>query len=179
MENNETFCVRITDPFCIWPLSERAPAKWITFKWWWCKVDESCIVRSQQMQILRKSYRLTEVCDFCFSRKDLSALRTLFAGGMAGVFNWLVAIPPDVLKSRLQTGLGFTLIGHHKLNNTKTVVKHLITFCWKIHWRHKAFDKVLLTCMDIREHWFTLCAQSHGLMKHLIKCCTNTWKMGY
>jgi len=37
------------------------------------------------------------------SRKDLSVWRTLFAGGMAGVFNWLVAIPPDVLKSRLQT----------------------------------------------------------------------------
>lgn len=37
------------------------------------------------------------------SRKDLNAWRTLFAGGMAGVFNWLVAIPPDTLKSRLQT----------------------------------------------------------------------------
>jgi len=37
------------------------------------------------------------------SRSDLSAGRTLFAGGMAGIFNWLVAIPPDVLKSRLQT----------------------------------------------------------------------------
>ncbi|PVD25199.1 hypothetical protein C0Q70_15697 [Pomacea canaliculata] len=37
------------------------------------------------------------------SRGDLSIGRTLFAGGMAGVFNWLVAIPPDVLKSRLQT----------------------------------------------------------------------------
>ncbi|KAI0213103.1 Mitochondrial carnitine/acylcarnitine carrier protein [Lamellibrachia satsuma] len=36
------------------------------------------------------------------SRKELSPLRTMFAGGMAGVFNWLVAIPPDVLKSRLQ-----------------------------------------------------------------------------
>lgn len=31
-------------------------------------------------------------------------MRTLVAGGMAGVFNWMVAIPPDVLKSRLQTG---------------------------------------------------------------------------
>ena len=40
----------------------------------------------------------------CFSRSDLSPLKTLFAGGMAGVFNWLVAIPPDVLKSRLQIG---------------------------------------------------------------------------
>ena len=39
-----------------------------------------------------------------FSRKDLNPLQTIFAGGMAGVFNWLVAIPPDVLKSRLQTG---------------------------------------------------------------------------
>ncbi|XP_023227595.1 mitochondrial carnitine/acylcarnitine carrier protein-like [Centruroides sculpturatus] len=37
------------------------------------------------------------------SRNDLSPLRTLFAGGMAGIFNWMVAIPPDVLKSRLQT----------------------------------------------------------------------------
>ena len=37
------------------------------------------------------------------SRSDLSAGRTLFAGGMAGIFNWCVAIPPDVLKSRLQT----------------------------------------------------------------------------
>lgn len=36
------------------------------------------------------------------TRADVSPLRTLFAGGMAGVFNWLVAIPPDVLKSRLQ-----------------------------------------------------------------------------
>lgn len=37
------------------------------------------------------------------SRSDLSVGKTLFAGGMAGIFNWLVAIPPDVLKSRLQT----------------------------------------------------------------------------
>lgn len=37
-------------------------------------------------------------------RSQLSMGRTLFAGGMAGIFNWMVAIPPDVLKSRLQTG---------------------------------------------------------------------------
>jgi solute carrier family 25 carnitine/acylcarnitine transporter 20/29 len=37
------------------------------------------------------------------SRSDLSVGRTLFAGGMAGIFNWMVAIPADVLKSRLQT----------------------------------------------------------------------------
>ncbi|XP_053158926.1 mitochondrial carnitine/acylcarnitine carrier protein [Hemicordylus capensis] len=33
----------------------------------------------------------------------LSVPRILFAGGMAGIFNWAVGIPPDVLKSRFQT----------------------------------------------------------------------------
>ncbi|CAB3365895.1 Hypothetical predicted protein [Cloeon dipterum] len=33
----------------------------------------------------------------------IGLLRTIFAGGMAGIFNWMVAIPADVLKSRLQT----------------------------------------------------------------------------
>ena len=28
--------------------------------------------------------------------------RILLAGGMAGIMNWVVAIPPDVLKSRYQ-----------------------------------------------------------------------------
>ncbi|XP_012493584.1 PREDICTED: mitochondrial carnitine/acylcarnitine carrier protein isoform X2 [Propithecus coquereli] len=34
---------------------------------------------------------------------ELSAPRILVAGGFAGIFNWAVAIPPDVLKSRFQT----------------------------------------------------------------------------
>lgn len=33
---------------------------------------------------------------------ELNKGAVLFAGGMAGVANWAVAIPPDVLKSRLQ-----------------------------------------------------------------------------
>uniref|UniRef100_UPI00398F8050 mitochondrial carnitine/acylcarnitine carrier protein-like n=1 Tax=Pristiophorus japonicus TaxID=55135 RepID=UPI00398F8050 len=37
------------------------------------------------------------------SVSELSAPRILFAGGMAGIFNWVVAIPADVLKSRFQT----------------------------------------------------------------------------
>ncbi|NXC50939.1 MCAT protein, partial [Penelope pileata] len=37
------------------------------------------------------------------SVSELSAPRILFAGGLAGIFNWAVAIPPDVLKSRFQT----------------------------------------------------------------------------
>lgn len=36
-------------------------------------------------------------------RSKLSLTNTIFCGGMAGIFNWMVAIPPDVLKSRLQT----------------------------------------------------------------------------
>ena len=37
-----------------------------------------------------------------FVRTQLSIWSTLFAGGMAGICNWLVAIPMDVVKSRLQ-----------------------------------------------------------------------------
>lgn len=40
---------------------------------------------------------------FC-SVSELSVPRILVAGGIAGIFNWAVAIPPDVLKSRFQTG---------------------------------------------------------------------------
>lgn len=35
--------------------------------------------------------------------EQLSALGTLLAGGTAGILFWVVGIPPDVLKSRLQT----------------------------------------------------------------------------
>ena len=37
--------------------------------------------------------------------KTLSPTATLAAGGFAGMANWCVAIAPDVLKSRLQTGM--------------------------------------------------------------------------
>jgi solute carrier family 25 carnitine/acylcarnitine transporter 20/29 len=37
-------------------------------------------------------------------KTHLSPLKTIFAGGMAGIFNWLVALPIDVAKSRFQTG---------------------------------------------------------------------------
>lgn len=36
--------------------------------------------------------------------KKLSLLSTIFAGGCAGIANWIVGMPPDVVKSRLQTG---------------------------------------------------------------------------
>lgn len=34
----------------------------------------------------------------------IGLLGTIFAGGMAGIANWAVGMPADVLKSRLQTG---------------------------------------------------------------------------
>ena len=49
-------------------------------------------------------------------RNQLSIGKTIFAGGMAGIFFWIVAIPPDVLKSRLQTGIYFIAF----LVNTQT-----------------------------------------------------------
>lgn len=36
--------------------------------------------------------------------EQTSLFSTIFAGGCAGIMNWVVGIPPDVLKSRLQTG---------------------------------------------------------------------------
>ncbi|XP_061187756.1 mitochondrial carnitine/acylcarnitine carrier protein-like isoform X1 [Saccostrea echinata] len=55
------------------------------------------------------------------SRSDLSVSRTLIAGGFAGMFNWLVAIAPDVLKSRLQTAPEGTYP-----NGIRDVFKHLL-----------------------------------------------------
>lgn len=37
----------------------------------------------------------------------LGLLSTILAGGFAGIANWVVGIPPDVLKSRLQAGIYF------------------------------------------------------------------------
>ncbi len=37
-------------------------------------------------------------------RKQMSPAKVMLAGGLAGIANWMVAIMPDVLKSRLQTG---------------------------------------------------------------------------
>lgn len=37
------------------------------------------------------------------SSTQLSPLRTVVAGGLAGIANWIVALPVDVAKSRYQT----------------------------------------------------------------------------
>jgi len=38
-----------------------------------------------------------------YGKKEVGILGTIFAGGMAGISNWLIGMPADVLKSRLQT----------------------------------------------------------------------------
>lgn len=53
-------------------------------------------------------YELTkaQLCRWEGCEGDSSKLSTpsvLFAGGMAGVFNWIVAVPPDTIKSRYQS----------------------------------------------------------------------------
>ena len=46
------------------------------------------------------------------SIRELSPLRTLFAGGMAGICNWLVAIPSDVLKFTTSNSTSWEILGH-------------------------------------------------------------------
>merc|ERR1712154_562791 len=48
------------------------------------------------------SYELIQRWMSGAERCELSVGKTLFAGGMAGICNWIVAIPVDVVKSRLQ-----------------------------------------------------------------------------
>lgn len=48
-----------------------------------------------------------EVIQRALKKEDgsLSLMSTITAGGCAGITNWIVGMPPDVLKSRLQTGM--------------------------------------------------------------------------
>jgi solute carrier family 25 carnitine/acylcarnitine transporter 20/29 len=36
--------------------------------------------------------------------ESLGLISTVTAGGCAGIANWIIGMPPDVLKSRFQTG---------------------------------------------------------------------------
>lgn len=38
-------------------------------------------------------------------KENLGIVPTILAGGCAGIANWIVGMPPDVLKSRLQSGM--------------------------------------------------------------------------
>ena len=68
---------------------------------------------------------------FSDGKKTLSPAATLAAGGFAGMANWSVAIAPDVLKSRLQTGeLTFSLEQFFPCptsKNLETVFAHYIS----------------------------------------------------
>ena len=59
-------------------------------------------------------------------RSEISIGRTIFAGGMAGIFNWIVALPPDVVKSRLQSGMKKIIFSN--IINQNTDVIHCSSF---------------------------------------------------
>lgn len=54
-------------------------------------------------------------------KKEPTILGTIFAGGAAGISNWLIGMPADVLKSRLQTG---------ECDSLFLVLFYLETFCY-------------------------------------------------
>lgn len=45
----------------------------------------------------------------------LSTPKILLAGGTAGILNWVIALPPDVLKSNFQTGKLLNLLSQNLL----------------------------------------------------------------
>ncbi|GBG34310.1 Mitochondrial carnitine/acylcarnitine carrier protein [Hondaea fermentalgiana] len=59
------------------------------------------------------------------------ALSTIFCGGMAGVFNWIVAVPPDVLKSRFQTAPTGTYPGGIRQVATELIAKEGVASLYK------------------------------------------------
>ena len=62
-----------------------------------------------------------------FVRTQLSIWSTLFAGGMAGICNWLVAIPMDVVKSRLQVRTVIIIMSVIMLMRTMRIRSFLTT----------------------------------------------------
>eukprot|EP00118_Oscarella_pearsei_P027654 m.311258 g.311258 ORF g.311258 m.311258 type:complete len:300 (+) comp63451_c0_seq1:19-918(+) len=55
------------------------------------------------MYFMTYDWMVTKLTPEGKTRSQISPLQILFAGGMAGIANWTVAIAPDTLKSRLQT----------------------------------------------------------------------------
>lgn len=53
---------------------------------------------------------------------EINTASTIFAGGAAGMAYWILGMPADVLKSRLQSGKIFTLI-------MKVIFVNLVFFC--------------------------------------------------
>lgn len=53
---------------------------------------------------------------------EINTASTIFAGGAAGMAYWILGMPADVLKSRLQSGKMFTLI-------MKVIFVNSVSFC--------------------------------------------------
>ena len=54
------------------------------------------------------------------SQSEFSIMRTILAGGMAGIFQWSIALPVDVLKTQLQSA------PEGQFKNTRDVFKRLM-----------------------------------------------------
>lgn len=66
----------------------------------------------------------------------LSLVATISAGGFAGIANWLVGMPPDILKSRLQTGTCIFLIFFFFQDSKKlSLLELLFIYGYNIYYR--------------------------------------------
>ena len=73
--------------------------------------------RSGNSQLKRPS---TSVCFPSVSQ--LSTPKIILAGGVAGILNWTIALPPDVLKSNFQTGELRTQHSHRGRGQTASCI---------------------------------------------------------
>lgn len=60
---------------------------------------------------------------------QLSTPNILVAGGVAGILNWTIALPPDVLKSNFQTGESDTTCGKTRLQLLPDAKGHSLCMC--------------------------------------------------
>lgn len=60
-------------------------------------------VPASGMYFMTYEYLQKVLRNFGGDSTELGLLKTIFAGGMAGILNWSVGMPADVIKSRLQT----------------------------------------------------------------------------
>lgn len=62
-------------------------------------------VPASGMYFLTYEYMKKEMAVRLGNEGGMGLLGTIIAGGMAGIANWAIGMPADVLKSRLQTGI--------------------------------------------------------------------------
>lgn len=88
---------------------------------------------------------LTFDCTRLLSVSQLSTPKILLAGGIAGILNWTIALPPDVLKSNFQTGKrvrdGVKLYTKKEISMLQTSISIL---CYCVLLLHKSEANIVL-----------------------------------